>query len=637
MNQEKNLADSQNYADTLSPEQRQLWQILSSIEDTTVFYSSWLSLLRKKIVGVEAAVVLLSNSADGVYTPVAVWPDPRRDFSFLSTAAETVVTQRQGLIIQPDSKTDNVYQSVQIACPIQRDSGTDSLIQAVVVIDLLPRPERDLQIILQQLQWDCGWLYGCLWQQQAQQNQRFSRRSAMSLDVLAVAAEHRLIEPACMAIANEIAIKLKCDRVAIGLINQRRKSGARIRLRAMSHSAWFRKKTTLVDELENAMEEALDQTATIVFPVQDYAKKRIFVAHKEYAENWKIKHIISFVLLDKSTPVGVITIETRNETPFSEEVLLGGEMIAVLLGPVLDLKRRERRWVSGRIADAVRTLHKKIFGQRYPGLKLLATLISLLLMFILFYPAQFRISADAVLEGISQRASVAPFDGFIESAKVRAGDIVKKNQLLATLDDKDLKIEVLKWQSEQSKLIQEQREALAKKDRSKVALLEAQIRQADSQLSLARLKLARSQIYAPIDGLVISGDLSQKLGAPVQKGETLFKIAPLKAYRVVLKVDERDVRYLKTGYRGTLLLSGMAGESMPLSVVNVTAVSEADEGLNSFRVEARLDTEQLRLLSNIRPGMEGVGKIDISEQSLGWIWTRHFMDWLRMFFWRWIP
>jgi len=326
-------------------------------------------------------------------------------------------------------------------------------------------------------------------------------------------------------------------------------------------------------------------------------------------------------------------LERRNDEVFSEESVRSGESIAVLIGPVLDLKRRERRWISGRIADAVRGFGRKLFGRHHVGLKTLASLSTLLVAFIVFYPTTFRISGDAVLEGASQRVSVVPFDGFIDEAFVRAGDQVSKDQLLATLDDKDLKIETYRHASEKARLAQQQRQALVSKERTEIALLEAQIKQADAQLNLSKQKLARTRIKSPVDGLVISGDLSQRLGSPVQKGETLFEIAPLTAYRVVLKIDERDIRYIKTGAKGTMLLSGMAGKSIPMTINNVTAMSEAEDGLNIFRVEAALD----ETVNSIRPGMEGVGKVDIDERSIGWIWTRTFVNWLRVFIWEWTP
>ena len=52
-------------------------------------------------------------------------------------------------------------------------------------------------------------------------------------------------------------------------------------------------------------------------------------------------------------------------------------------------------------------------------------------------------------------------------------------------------------------------------------------------------KIARSRLAAPFDGIVISGDLSQQIGAPVETGKKLFEIAPLQSYRIILQVDEQ--------------------------------------------------------------------------------------------------
>ncbi len=608
---------------------KKFWQFFANLPDTPTFYTTWLSQQFSRIDRVAAGVLMLIDPRDGNLAPIAIWPDPKRDLSCLGAAAEAALQQREPVIHRPDDTDGQRSNTVHLACPLEQEN----LIKGVLVLDVGDRPEEQLRSILDQLQWDAGWLQSRLWQQSVEDQRLITQRSALALDMLAVVEEHQVVEQASMAVANEIAVKLDCDRVAIGLVSKGRKQGARVRLRAMSHSAWYRKKTTLVDELENAMEEALDQNATIVYPHQAFAERRITVAHKAYVENWKVKHLVSVVLTDKSVPVGVLVLERRDDKPFVEEDVRRSESIAALIGPVLDLKRRERRWFSGRIADGVRHWSHKLFGPRHPALKLLAIFLLALLAFVVVYPADFRISGDAVLEGASQRVAVAPFDGFIDQASVRAGDVVDQGALLATLDDKDLRIDALRWESERARLLQQQRQALAAKDRTETALLDAQVRQVEAQLALARQKLQRTEIRSPVSGLVIAGDLSQKLGSPVQKGETLFEIAPLEHYRVVLKVDERDIRYIDTGSRGSLLLSGMAGRALPLTVTNVTAVSEAEDGLNFFRVEAALDDGEIV----VRPGMEGVGKVDVDSRSLAWIWTRTFVNWWRVFWWKWSP
>jgi len=181
--------------------------------------------------------------------------------------------------------------------------------------------------------------------------------------------------------------------------------------------------------------------------------------------------------------------------------------------------------------------------------------------------------------------------------------------------------------------LQKQREALAKRDRSNLVISEFQIRQAESQLALAEEKLARARIVAPFDGIIVSGDFSQMLGSPIERGKTLFEVAPLDSYRLIVHVNERDVRYIAVEQRGTIAFAGMPGDPLPLTLTAITPITVAEEGRNSFRVEARL----AELGPHLRPGMEGVVKIDTGQGSLVWIWTRTVVEWLRLTAWKYLP
>ena len=155
----------------------------------------------------------------------------------------------------------------------------------------------------------------------------------------------------------------------------------------------------------------------------------------------------------------------------------------------------------------------------------------------------------------------------------------------------------------------------------------------EAQLALVEEQLSRAEMVAPFDGMVVSGDLSQLLGSPVEQGKVLFEVAPLDAYRVVLQVDERDIAELALGQRGQIaLVIGHAHERLPFTVRQITPVTTAQEGRNFFRVEARLDQAPPRL----RPGMEGVGKVEVGERKLIWIWTHSLVEWLQLATWRWL-
>ena len=168
---------------------------------------------------------------------------------------------------------------------------------------------------------------------------------------------------------------------------------------------------------------------------------------------------------------------------------------------------------------------------------------------------------------------------------------------------------------------------------SDVQVLSAQVQQAEAQYALVTDRMSRVQVTAPFDGVIISGDLSQLIGSPVELGKQLFEIAPLESYRVILQVDETEMRHVQTGQHGQLMISGIVGEPIPLQVSKITPMATAKDGKNFFRVEASLD----HVPAHLRPGMEGVAKVSVGDHRLWWVLTHTFTDWLRLTLWNWMP
>jgi multidrug efflux pump subunit AcrA (membrane-fusion protein) len=132
-------------------------------------------------------------------------------------------------------------------------------------------------------------------------------------------------------------------------------------------------------------------------------------------------------------------------------------------------------------------------------------------------------------------------------------------------------------------------------------------------------------------GIIVSGDLSQQLGSPVQKGQLLFEVAPLHDYRVVLQVEERDIDLLSVGQSGRLMLTALAGQEIPLKITQISPVTEVVEGSNRFRVEASLEAGEEML----RPGMKGIARLDTGEDRIVWVWLRGLVEWSRLTLWKW--
>ncbi|MBC7133676.1 MAG: HlyD family efflux transporter periplasmic adaptor subunit [Roseovarius sp.] len=168
---------------------------------------------------------------------------------------------------------------------------------------------------------------------------------------------------------------------------------------------------------------------------------------------------------------------------------------------------------------------------------------------------------------------------------------------------------------------------------AEASIIRAQLEQIEAQLALVDEQLARTRIRAPFGGYVVEGDLSQQVGGSLERGQTLFRLAPLNEFRVVLEIDERDVDEIAPGQKGSLRLSAFPEAPVNYVVTTITPMARQGEGRNYFRVEARLEGG----LDKLRPGMEGVSRTSIEERRLGWVMFHDLGDWVRLMVWRWSP
>ena len=608
----------------------QHWNGLADAGNEASFCSAWLSMQCSRISGATGGLLMMPPPAKGQRVVSTSWPAQNPSLRELMRLAERASVERS-IVISPGSDAVSAQAfGVLVALPL----GPVSQPIAVAAVALASGSSAALapETVAEQLRWGAGWLEALPWAQTSKEISSGVDRATSCLDLLAAIGEQPRLQGMAMVVANDLAARFGCDRVSVGVM---RRNGS-IRLRAISHSASFKNQGRLVDAIENAMEEAVDQRSSVAYPPLPSTERAVAMAHRALTDIIRVSgaSLLSVVMAgSKGGPVGAIVFERHRAESFDMNVLKLAEAVAALLGPVVELQLRANRLLAGRMIDSAGGGFAAVLGPRRPALKLGVIGVIALALFLTFAKGEHRVTAKAVLEGELQRAAVAPFDGFVRSAPVRAGDTVKGGELLVALDDRDLVLDRLKWRAERDKLLQKHQEALAKHDRSNLVLLYSQIRQAEAQLGLAEEKLARARIVAPFDAHVVSGDLSQMLGSPVEKGKTLFELAPLDAYRLIIHVDERDVRYIAVEQRGSIALTGMPGDPLPMILSKITPVTVAEEGRNSFRVEGRLTGPS----PHLRPGMEGVAKIDTGQSSLVWIWTRRVVEWFRLVAWKYLP
>jgi multidrug efflux pump subunit AcrA (membrane-fusion protein) len=598
-----------------------LWRDLTSAEDERRFGEAWLGLACRMIPGAGAAVLVLARDASGTLHPVARFPAGGTGDPALLAAAQLAVNERRGVLQPPPAAAPQ--QAARLAYPILLD---DALVGAVG-IEVAAAALRDSRQPMRQLQWAVSWVRDFLRRRRTGAEQQAAERMSLALDLLAAVLEEERFNAACRLAATELATRLGCIRVSVGLLRR-----GQSEVESISHSAQFGKRMNLVRLVAEAMDEAIDQRAVVLFPSQADDETVLTRAHAALAADDGAGHILTVPLFVKDRFIGAVTFE-RDAEPFDQAAIDLAEAVVSILGPALADKRANDRWLIGKCVDALIAETRAFVGPAHVGRKLALAAAVVVLAFCYFATGKYRISADGKVEGAEQRSIVAPFDGYISEAPARAGDSVQQGQLLVALDDRDLMLERLRWVTERQQHLYEYDKALSEAQRADALRDKSELDEADAQIKLSDEELARARMNAPFDGLILSGDLSQSIGAAVRRGDVLFEIAPLKGYRVQLLVDESQIADVAPGDTGQLMVAALPDTEFPFKVERITPVATAREGRNYFAVDGSLTQISARL----RPGMDGVGKIDVGRRRLVWISFRSLLHWMRVSTWNWLP
>ena len=554
--------------------------------------------------------------------PLAIWPAGSLVSTSLINVARNALESEQQVIeaLQAAAGSDVVAGNDFIALPIP--VGREA--RGVVAIEITARNRDRREAALQVVSWAASWLQMTFDHINAGPNLRLG----MVIETIAEAVKHDIADSASNAVASAIGRLLDCARVSVGFIDR-----DDIKITAVSNTARFEQRTELVQAIKACMREAVDQDQRISFIAgekssQDYVVKR---SAELLLNEFHTKEVHTFPFLEKGNLAGAVCIERNEASPLRDTDLSLGETIVSIVGPILTLKRNTQLPFSRRCLESFKAGLSQV---KEPGHLTLKAGLGLLLVVIIggiLIKADYRIKADAALFGEIQRAVVAPFEGYVYAAPVRAGDVVKAGTALARLDSRDLELERTRLLGELAQLSKEANEALALHDRAKLAISTAKLDQAKAKLALAEEKLARTVVTAPIDGVVVSGDLSQSLGAPLERGDLLYELAPVDRYRINLTVNERDIGKVALDAPGALTLTSQPHKHYPFKVSRIVPNSTAKDGQNFFTVEAKLETTE----TGLRPGMVGVAKIEAGQHPLLWLAFHRIGEQIRLKLWEW--
>jgi RND family efflux transporter MFP subunit len=580
------------------------------------FCAQWLELLCGQLPDVESAIFMLPDGNGEKLLTLATWPQDLDAADEFTQVVQYTLKKREQVCFAAAVTSDQQRFDL-FALPIPLNAK----LPGVVVVKIKSQPEDHQKAVFNRLRQGVRYL-SLARVNQPVENDFYSR----IVGLMASCFEQETYQKGLVSMVTELTRAFQCERVAYAEYH-----GRYNRVVALSNSASFDQRSNLMQQIANAMDEAMDQDSAIIFP--DQRRRLILRAHQELARKYGSGSICTIPLINHRQRFGAITLLRDEDHPFDPRNLQLFQQTFGLITPYLALQREQEKNLLAKVGSGLKSRLQKLFGVRRLALKLGGLALIAVLVGGSLVNGEYRITADAVLEGKIQRVVAAPFAGYLLSAAVRAGDTVEQGQVMASLNDSDIRLQLSKLEGELQKVRREYREAQSKRDLVKVRVTNEQVNQINAEIELTRQRLERINLTAPFDGVVIEGDLAQSLGAPLERGEALFKIAPLDGYRIILKVDESDIVRIAPGQQGQLILPSLTGQDIPLTVDKITIAAQADDGANIFRVEASLNRET----NLLRPGMQGIAKIGAGRARLIWIWSHEFTDWLRLWFWSWWP
>ena len=467
-----------------------------------------------------------------------------------------------------------------------------------------------------------------------QHRQLDMRRLRTAMETLAAVNEHDRFAGAAMAFCNEVASRWQASRVGLGFLR-----GRYVHLRGLSHTEKFSRKMKLVQEIEAAMEECLDQDIEVIYPPVPEAAY-VSRAAADLSAHQGPSAIVSMPLRRAGEVVGVLIIERPADRPFALEELEPLRLATDLNTARLANLNEHDRWFGVRAAAAVRKAMAGFLGPKHTWIKLIAIGVVALVLLLTFGRGDYNIEGASVIQPVERRVIPAPFEGRLQDVLVMPGDRVEKGTLLAQLDVSKLVSTLESKKAERLGAVKRADQARRDGKLGDMVIAQAEADKVTADIDLVNLRIKEGSVVAPITGTIVSGeDLHRQIGRTFELGVVLFEVAPLEELRAELSVPEDQVGDLVLAYdearkQGKDLRGELAGGQhpeirVPFVVERVYPMAEMVSQKNVFKVRVRLE----KVHSWMLPGMEGIAKVQIGRRSFGWLWTRQLINWVRMKLW----
>ncbi len=428
-------------------------------------------------------------------------------------------------------------------------------------------------------------------------------------------------------ITNDLRTRLDCDLVALGVCRNKR-----VNVISISKYDSVSSRNPGVRLIGEAMEECFDFGGPIVRQDEPWGPEELLIEyrlHHRWAKSVDQAAVASVPVAMGDDRTAIISMCAKPGRSFSADVI---EDVAASLAPaagLLPLMRLAKRTVREHVVESARDGAVNFAGSR--GWFRLAVVLAFLSFvgWFVFGSMPYRVAVPFEAVPTTVQHVVAPFDGGIKAAYVAAGDEVTGGQLLFELETNALELERKRLMAEIEVAGIEVDRALAADELGEAGLAAARKRVIEARLLILEEKLDRSVAHAAFDGIVLSGDLSQLTGQTVSQGDGLYVVAPRGDWKVELVIPQIAVDELRAGLGGYIACDARPEERQSCRIVRMLPSSQVRDGRSVFIAEAEVSDPA----PWVRPGMQGVARVDAGRRPVWWVATHGIVEYVRRTFW----
>src|SRR5437868_5193895 len=159
----------------------------------------------------------------------------------------------------------------------------------------------------------------------------------------------------------------------------------------------------------------------------------------------------------------------------------------------------------------------------------------------------------------------------------------------------------------------QQSQAQVQQSQASVSAAEAQVQQAQAALQLAEVNLAHTTITSPIDGVVVSRDVSvgQTVAASLS-APTLFTIAnDLTKMQVIANIDQADIGLVENAKSVKFTVDALPGKDFDGKIEQMRLNPQNVQNVVTYNVVIDVDNPEQKL----KPGMTANLTVTIDERN----------------------